>query len=193
MSEPITIPVDGVEIKFTLTGASVQAAADSYGLEDEGVTPRDIYFFDRFDAGAPSPRLLTAHVVLRLRGKKGKSGESTLKLRPADQERLVGDFAAGSGKFGEYKVEVDWSRAQVVAASMDAEVEKDVVKAVLADLPTRPAATSRLTLNHRWPAPGLRGRPWPRRGRRRAGGPPTRRPMWSSRPRRRPAARPRPG
>ena len=123
--------VDGVEIKFTVARAGLDAAMASYQLKDDDARKRDVFFFDELDPATRFPRLLGAAIVLRLRRKKGGSGTTTLKLRPADADRLTGDFAAGSGVFADYTVEVDWSNRQVLAASMNVDVAEGRVAAVL--------------------------------------------------------------
>ena len=126
-----SIAVDGVEIKFTVARAGLDGALASYGLRGGDAKKRDVFLFDELDIATGFPRLLAAAIVLRLRRKKDGSGTTTLKLRPADGYRLTGDFAAGSEAFADYTVEVDWSSRQVLAASMNADVDEGPVAAVL--------------------------------------------------------------
>ena len=117
--------IDAVEIKFTLSDASLDLAMTSLHLGDPD-KKRTIWFFDSVDSMKCHPRLFRAGIILRLRRKKDGPGESTLKLRPARAELLVGDFRAGAGHFGErYSVEWDWAHDQVLAASMDADVDRE--------------------------------------------------------------------
>jgi hypothetical protein len=126
-----TTPVDAVEIKCTLSG-SLDAAVASFHLDRDPDREREIWFFDRLDAAGTAPQLLRAGVILRLRRKTEGRGETTLKLRPARAELLVGDFRAGSGQFGEnYSVEWDWAHDQVLSASMDADVSRDTADAMV--------------------------------------------------------------
>jgi hypothetical protein len=119
------IPTDGVEIKCTLSDTSLDAAMTSLELGDPD-RKREIWFFDSIDPAHRRPRLLHAGIILRLRRKKDGPGESTLKLRPARAELLIGDFRAGAGRFGErYSVEWDWAHEKVLAASMDADVDRN--------------------------------------------------------------------
>ena len=98
----------------------------SFGLGDPD-RKRQISFFDSIDPARNDLRLLRAGIILRLRRKTDGPGKSTLKLRPGLAELLVGDFRAGAGRFGKrYSVEYDWARKQVLAASMDAEVDHHV-------------------------------------------------------------------
>ena len=111
-----TTPVDAVEIKCTLSGDLGPAVA-SFGLGRNPDRKRQIWFFDKLDTTGAEPQLLRAGIILRLRRKKDDDGETTVKLRPARPERLVGDFRAGSGRFGEaYSVEWDWARSKVLSA-----------------------------------------------------------------------------
>jgi hypothetical protein len=127
----ITTPVDAVEIKCTLSG-SLDAAVASFHLDRAPSRERDIWFFDKLDAAGTAPQLLRAGVILRLRRKTGGRGETTLKLRPARADLLVGDFRAGSGRFGEsYSVEWDWAHEPVLSASMDADVKRDTADAMV--------------------------------------------------------------
>ena len=117
------IPTDGVEIKCTLSDTSLDSAMTSLHLGDPD-RKREIWFFDSIDSTQPRPRLFHAGIILRLRRKKDGPGESTLKLRPARAELLIGDFRAGADHFGErYSVEWDWAHEKVLAASMDADVD----------------------------------------------------------------------
>ena len=118
------IPTDAVEIKCTLSDTSLDSAMASLHLGDSH-RKRTIWFFDSIDSTQDHPRLFRAGIILRLRRKKDGPGESTLKLRPARAELLVDDFRAGTGHFGErYSVEWDWAHEQVLAASMDADMDR---------------------------------------------------------------------
>jgi hypothetical protein len=118
-------PVDGVEIKCTLSGSSMQPAMSSFDLGDPD-RKRKIWFFDSIDPVRNHPRLLRAGIILRLRRKDDDPGESTVKLRPAQAELLVGDFRAGTECFGKsYSVEYDWAHDPVLAASMNADVDRE--------------------------------------------------------------------
>lgn len=125
-------PVDAVEVKCTLSGDGPEPAIASFGL-GEPDRRRTIWFFDALDPATGEPRLLRAGVILRLRRRKNGSGETTLKLRPARPELLVGDFRAGVDRFsGRYSVEYDWAHRPVLAASMDADVEDGVAAELVA-------------------------------------------------------------
>lgn len=119
-------PVDGVEIKCTLSGTSLQPAIVSFRLGDPD-RKREIWFFDSIDMVHDHPRLLQAGIILRLRRKNDGPGESTVKLRPAQEKRLVGDFRADTDPFGKsYSVEYDWAAHDpVLAASMNADVDRE--------------------------------------------------------------------
>ena len=118
-------PIDAVEIKCTLSDTSLDLAMMSLHLGDPD-RKRTVWFFDSIDSTECHPRLFRAGIILRLRRKKNGPGESTLKLRPARAELLVDDFRAGAGHFGEdYSVAWDWAHDQVLAASMDADVDRE--------------------------------------------------------------------
>jgi len=102
-------PIDAVEIKCTLSDTSLDLAMMSLHLGDPD-RKRTVWFFDSIDSTQQGPRLFHAAIILRLRRKKDGPGESTLKLRPARAELLIGDFRAGAGHFGDrYSVEWDWA------------------------------------------------------------------------------------
>jgi hypothetical protein len=125
----LTAAVDGVEIKFTVADDGVDAALSAFGLGPAGATRQTVSFFDVLEAPAPvAPRLLRAGVVLRLREKADGSGKTTLKLRPAEEDRLTGDWAAGADRVVyDYKVEYDWARTPVLAASVDRDVDAEEI------------------------------------------------------------------
>jgi hypothetical protein len=126
----LTASVDGVEIKFTVADDGVDAALNAFGLGPVGTTRQTVSFFDVLPAPAPAvPRLLRAGVVLRLREKDDGSGKTTLELRPAQEDRLTGDWAAGADRVDDYKVEYDWASTPVLAASVDRDVEAEEIGA----------------------------------------------------------------
>src|SRR4051812_17027829 len=105
----LTAAVDGVELKFTVADDGVNAALSAFGLGLAEAKPHSVIFFDVSDVAARSvsPRLLHAGVVLRLRTETDGAGKTTLKLRPAKEGRLTGDWAAGADRVNDYKVEYD--------------------------------------------------------------------------------------
>jgi hypothetical protein len=138
-------PVDGVEVKVTLTGPALDAGLTALALHEDDAEQQRMWFFDTVDPQTGELKLLTSGVVLRTRRKKSRKWTSTLKLRPAEQQRLVGDFVAGSDQFDDdFKVEYDWAQEPVLAASMDSKVGEDTVEEVL----DQPARVSELYSNH---------------------------------------------
>jgi hypothetical protein len=132
----LAIAVDGVEVKSTLVGPQIEAAIESFGLDSREAARRIIYFFDVIEdarsQGSRRPlRLLTAGVILRLRRRPNGRGESTLKLRPADPHRLTGRWTTGSEHAGEYRIEYDWAASRVLAASLDADLDEDLIDEVV--------------------------------------------------------------
>lgn len=129
----LTAAVDGVEIKFTVAEDGVEAAMAAFGLTRADATSQTVSFFDALDShpDLPGPRLLRAGVVLRLRKQEDDdgSGKTTLKLRPAEEGRLTGDWAQGAKRVKDYKVEYDWAREPVLAASVDRDVESGGIAA----------------------------------------------------------------
>jgi hypothetical protein len=118
------------EIKFTFAGADVAAAISSYELDRAAADRRTIHFLDeRVGTGL---RLFDAGVVLRLRGHGDDTGDTTLKLRPAPAGRLTGRWLPGTEHTDEYRVEFDWARKPVLAASVVADIEPDDLAEVVA-------------------------------------------------------------
>lgn len=146
-------PTDAVEIKFTLSDTSLDSAMASLDLGDPD-RKRTIWFFDSIDSTQHGARLFLAGIILRLRRKKDGPGESTLKLRPARAELLVGDFAAGVGRFGErYSVEWDWANDKVLAASMDADVAREAADDMVHEPTADSFSVDQLRLLHEAGAP----------------------------------------
>jgi hypothetical protein len=130
----------GTEIKFSFATEWVAAAREKFGLRKQDAEPCDVYFLDVLEDG--DPRLLTAGVVLRLR--TGKSGNCTLKLRPADAGKLTGRWRPDAGQDPGYRVEFDWARRQVLAASLDREIDAGQLGAVVSgELAPKHAFTGR--------------------------------------------------
>jgi hypothetical protein len=111
------------EIKFTFAGADVAAAVSSYALDRVTADRRTIHFLD--ERGGTGLRLFDAGVVLRLRGHGDDTGDTTLKLRPAPPDRLTGHWLPGTEHTDEYRVEYDWARKPVLAASVVADLKPD--------------------------------------------------------------------
>jgi hypothetical protein len=128
-------PVDGVEIKFSFSGAeAVAAVKESFGLGTTAAQRLSIYFFDALvdDAVPPRLRLLDDGVVLRLRHLVGDPDNSTVKLRPAVADRLAGAWRPGTDHAGDYRVEYDWGTQPVLAASLEDRVDGDDIKKIVA-------------------------------------------------------------
>ena len=64
---------------------------------------------------APSTPVLDVGVVLRVRGKSGPKGDSTVKLRPCRWSQLSEDFFANTETDeSELKIEADWAGDQAI-------------------------------------------------------------------------------
>jgi hypothetical protein len=89
---------DSVELKLTVPAAQQRAAIQSLGLDALDAQIRQVVFFD-----TPDLALDKAGVVVRARRIQGRMGDSVIKLRPLDPDRVDADVRRLSG-FG---VEVD--------------------------------------------------------------------------------------
>jgi hypothetical protein len=123
--------VDRVEIKANVAdGRAAEAVASLQLVEGAGEAMR-IWFFED-DALS----LLGRGVAVRVREKDGgDDGESTVKLRPCDRDRLTDEWL---GRTDEGKVEVrieeDWSsKGRVLAASCERDLDPEDFDAVDAD------------------------------------------------------------
>jgi hypothetical protein len=89
---------DSVELKLTVPPAQQRAAIRELGLDALDAQIRQVVFFD-----TPDLALDRAGVVVRARRIQGRVGDSVIKLRPLDPDRVSKDVRRLSG-FG---VEVD--------------------------------------------------------------------------------------
>jgi hypothetical protein len=132
----LTAPVDSVELKFTFSGDQAREVRRSFTLSPASAQQLSIYFFDSLDeeggtAEEPRLRLLDAGVILRLRHVLGGKDNSTLKLRPARADRLVGRWRSGTDHDDDYRVEYDWAARPVLTASLEARVTADDLREVV--------------------------------------------------------------
>jgi hypothetical protein len=86
---------ESVEIKATLTGTDVDRAVAALPLA-EGKTWRIVFCEDVTAGVAPLAPLLEIGVILRVRGKSGSKGDSTVKLRPCRWSQLTAEFFANA-------------------------------------------------------------------------------------------------
>jgi len=108
--------VEAVEIKVNIAGDIREALKD---LELSGGARRSVWFLDYVHPGGALHPLLTAGVILRVRG-DGEDGDSTVKLRPCVRSQLAGAWADEYTDGGSvYRVERDWTGTRrVLAASL---------------------------------------------------------------------------
>jgi hypothetical protein len=89
---------DSVELKATVPAADQRSAVDALGLDPLEAQIRQVFFFD-----TPDLALDASGLVVRARRVQGGSGDSVVKLRPVEPDRLS-KRARRSPSFG---VEVD--------------------------------------------------------------------------------------
>lgn len=117
---------DGVELKLSVPDGNRQQTIAALGMDPLEAQIRQVAFFD-----TPDLALDSAGLVLRARRVQRKSGDSVVKLRPVDPDRLDPKLRR-SPDFG---VEVDaMPGGFVCSASMKSKVPDDSVRAVLAGL-----------------------------------------------------------
>jgi hypothetical protein len=120
-----------VELKVSLDAVEADDGMRKLELDKDEARKRTIWFFEGVDAdGSPGELpLLRRGIILRARGKKDGSGDSTVKLRgpegcldPALWHRRIEAF--GGDAEDDAKIEGDWAAdRRLVAASLDSDVE----------------------------------------------------------------------
>lgn len=98
-----------IEIKATLVGADVERAVAALSLAVD--KQWRIAFCEDVTLGVvPSTPLLDIGIVLRVRGKSGTKGDSTVKLRPCRWSQLSERYFTDQKLDGnELKIEADWA------------------------------------------------------------------------------------
>ena len=115
---------DSVELKVSVPDRDRRSVVSALGLDPLNSQMRQVVFFD-----TPDLRLSQHGVVVRARRIQGKPGDSVVKLRPVDPERLDPALRGAPG-FG---VEVDaLPGGFVCSGSMKAEVQDAKITDVLA-------------------------------------------------------------
>jgi hypothetical protein len=117
----------GTEIKFTLPADQVAAGLAVLDLADRTGERRDVYFIEALDPGG-SLRFYDHGLVIRARRRTDDSGDVTVKLRPADRDRLTGRWRPGTDHKADYRVEVDWAKTKVLAASLTADHDSGIAR-----------------------------------------------------------------
>lgn len=122
---------ESIEIKATLVGPDADRAVAALQLA-KPKTWRIAFCEDVTLGVLPSTPLLDIGVVLRVRGKSGTKGDSTVKLRPCRWSQLSEKFFANQESDGhELKIEADWAGAKrTLAASFTADWDDDRLDSV---------------------------------------------------------------
>src|SRR4051812_10559894 len=119
---------DTVELKLTVPDSQQRAAIGALGIDPLEAQVRQVIFFD-----TPDLALDRAGVVVRARRIQGRAGDTVVKLRPLDPDRVSGDLRRRDG-FG---VEVDAVPGKFVCSGrLKAEADTDAIR--LAALGQRP-------------------------------------------------------
>jgi hypothetical protein len=114
---------DSVELKLTVPADQQRGAIGSLGLDALDAQIRQVVFFD-----TPDLALDRAGVVVRARRIQGRVGDSVVKLRPLDPERVDSDVRRLSG-FG---VEVDAIPGGFVCSGrLKCEADSDAIRRVM--------------------------------------------------------------
>ncbi|GGL05495.1 hypothetical protein [Streptomyces flaveus] len=121
--------LDAVQVKISLGGRAVGQAVRSIGLCSDGERCR--VHFCELPEGALVPGelpLLESGVILRLRTREDRRGDSTVKLRPCRRSRLTERWLAFRvGGRDELRLEADWvGEERVLAASLVTELDRGV-------------------------------------------------------------------
>ena len=114
---------DTVELKLTVPADRQRAAIRSLGLDALDAQIRQVIFFD-----TPDLALDRAGVVVRARRIQGRAGDSVIKLRPLDPDRVGSDTRGLSG-FG---IEVDAIPGGFVCSGrLKCEADSDAIRKVV--------------------------------------------------------------
>jgi hypothetical protein len=137
---------DTVELKLTVPASEQRAAIRALGLDALDAQIRQVVFFD-----TPDLALDRAGVVVRARRIQGRVGDSVVKLRPLDPDRVSGDVRRLSG-FG---VEVDAIPGGFVCSGrLKCEADSDAIRrVVLGERPLRKLYTKQQRALYRAHAP----------------------------------------
>src|SRR5262245_3254235 len=114
---------DSVELKLTVADSAIRSTADALGMDPLQAEIRQVVFFD-----TPALTLSKAGVVVRARRIQGGEGDTVIKLRPVDPEKLPPEVRQSAS----VKVEVDtMPRGFVCSASMKGKTTADDVRAAI--------------------------------------------------------------
>ena len=114
---------DTVELKLTIPASQQRLAIRALGLDPLDAQVRQVVFFD-----TPDLVLDRAGVVVRARRIQGRPGDSVIKLRPLDPDRVTGDVRRLDG-FG---VEVDAIPGGFVCSGrLKCEADSDAIRKVM--------------------------------------------------------------
>ncbi|KOG65636.1 hypothetical protein ADK76_05480 [Streptomyces griseoflavus] len=123
--------LDSVEIKVTFSDARAEVAAKALAPDDGGVWCQ-VFFCEGPRRRPGELPLLEAGLILRLRARQDKEGDSTVKLRPCRRARVPRhwlDFHRRGDD--ELRLETDWSgERQVLAASLTRTRDRHDIDAV---------------------------------------------------------------
>jgi hypothetical protein len=112
---------DSVELKLTVEESEQLATVRALDLDPLEAQIRQVFFFD-----TPELVLDDAGLVVRARRIQGKGGDTVVKLRPVDPDRLAADLRASS----RVNVEVDaMPGGFVCSASVKGRTDADAVRA----------------------------------------------------------------
>ncbi|OKI02077.1 hypothetical protein A6A06_13370 [Streptomyces sp. CB02923] len=126
--------LDSVELKVTFSGARAEVAAKALAPDDGGVWCQ-VFFCEGPRHRRPGELpLLEAGVILRLRSRQGRTGDTTAKLRPCRRTRIPGpwlDFRRRGDD--ELRLESDWAgERQVLSAALTRTRDRRDIDAVTA-------------------------------------------------------------
>ncbi|MFH8408839.1 CD225/dispanin family protein [Streptomyces sp. NPDC018019] len=151
--------LDAVGIKVTFSDARAEVAAKALAPGDGGVWCQ-VFFCEGPRRHRPGELpLLEAGVILRLRSRQGRAGDSTVRLRPCRRARVAGhwlDFRRSGDD--ELRLESDWSgEGRVLSASLTRTRDRHDIDAVDRRAPAAPecpggADSGHVTVRHSLPA-----------------------------------------
>jgi hypothetical protein len=125
--------MEHVEIKVSFGAEHLAEAASAFGLRAADAEERDIWFCEYLDgpAGPTGLPLLDQGIILRLRRRRGRADDATMKIRRSEQAPLPGDWRPRLGEQETFGVEGDWvGSRRLVSASLVARLGDDDIDEV---------------------------------------------------------------
>jgi len=120
--------LDGVELKLNFDADQIDNALRVFGFDPDAGSSRRIWFGEVVDGlgGRDALPLFGRGIILRVRAKKKRGDDVTVKLRGPDGGIDVARWRNSAGKSDDAKIEGDWASKRLVSASLSTKFDDDV-------------------------------------------------------------------